>query len=67
MEILAWSYLVSGSNVLLLPVNVDPLSNVWTLLLQSHQNITCLIIETYQEDKTHEAEVNREESLAFQR
>lgn len=41
------SYLVSGSNVLFLSVNMDPLSNVRTLLLQSHQHITCLIVETY--------------------
>lgn len=39
-------YLVSCSNVLLTSVHVDPLGNVRTLLLQSHQHVTRLIVKT---------------------
>lgn len=44
--LLQQSYLISSSNVLLLSVNMDPLSNVRTLLLQSHQHVTRLVVET---------------------
>lgn len=47
-------YLVSGSNVLLLSVNVDPLSNVRALLLQSHQHVTRLVVKTCKRERAKE-------------
>lgn len=40
------THLVSCSDVLFSSVNVDALSDVWTLLLQSHQHIARLIVKT---------------------
>lgn len=62
-------YLVSRSNVLLLSVNVDSLGDVWTLLLQSHQYVTCLIVKTYRRKKVTErkTEGHREHFLSLSR
>lgn len=38
-------YLVSSSNILLFSINVDSLSNVGALLLQSHQHVACLVVK----------------------
>lgn len=57
---LLWPYLVSSSNVFFSPVNMDPLSNVWTLLLQGHQHITCLVVETFRREVNWIEMVKRE-------
>lgn len=57
---LLWPYLVSSSNVFFFPVNMDPLSNVWTLLLQGHQHITCLVVKTFRREVNWIEMVKRE-------
>lgn len=63
--LLQQSHLVSRSNVLLLSVNMDPLSNVRTLLLQSHQHVTRLIVETCRRKRRGKADDTERTSPLF--
>lgn len=41
------TYLVTGSNVIILFVNMDALSNLGALLLNSDQHIASFVVETF--------------------
>lgn len=43
-------YLVPCTNVFLVPVKMNTLSNIWWLLLQGYQHITSLVVKPYKQN-----------------